>query len=180
LFLGRIDETKGLEFLLKGFSGFLEKGNREVILVMVGPKGNSWRKTMRLITKLELSESTKWIDFLDNHAKMEAYAGAELFVTTPNFRSGAVLTLVEALLCGKPIIVTDEIGEIPRLAGIDECVIQYGDIEGLARLMERMLSDREYSSRIAWKGREYIIDNLKWSDVTKRLVNVYENCIRDA
>lgn len=179
LFLGRIDETKGLEFLLKGFSRFLEKGNHGVILVMVGPKGNSWRKTMRLIAELELNDSTKWIDFLDNSAKMEAYAGAELFVTTPNYRSGAVLTMVEALLCGTPIIVTDEIGEIPRLAGIDECVIRYGDIEGFAQLMERMLSDKEWSRQIACKGRKYITENLKWSDVTKRLADVYENCIRN-
>jgi glycosyltransferase involved in cell wall biosynthesis len=150
-----------------------------VDLLMVGPRGNAWRKTMRLISDLKLSDSIRWIDFLDKSVKMEAYAGAEFFVTTPNFRSGILLTSVEALMCGTPIIVTDEIGEIPRLAGIDECVIRYGDIEGLAQLMERMLSDGEFSRRIVSKGQKYIMDNLKWIDVTREIVEIYESCIHN-
>jgi len=179
LFLGRIDETKGLDFLLRGYARFRANGNHGPTLLLVGPRGNSWRKIMRLIRDLKLSDSVRWIDFLDKKNKMEAYAGAEFFITTPSFRSGVLLTPVEALMCKTPIIVTDEISEIPRLAGIDECVIRYGDIDGLAQLMKRMLSDGEFSRCIANKGRKYIVDNLKWTDVTGRLVKIYESCIHN-
>jgi len=84
----------------------------------------------------------------------------------------------EALLCGTPVIVTDDCGcgEIVEKA---ECgyLVRYGDVTGLGRMIRFALEHPDVNERMVEAGRRYIEEHLAWESVVKQVEEMYENCI---
>ncbi len=64
LFIGRIDKTKGLDFLLKAFYSFKNEENSKIKLVIAGPPGNFQNEFLNLLKRLKLSNEVIIFDYL--------------------------------------------------------------------------------------------------------------------
>ena len=84
----------------------------------------------------------------------------------------------EALLCGTPVIVTDDCGygEIIKEA---ECgyLVHYGDVAGLGEALKFALEHPDVNRGMVEAGRRYIEEHLVWGNVVKRVEEMYEGCI---
>ena len=83
----------------------------------------------------------------------------------------------EALLCGTPVIVTDDCG-CGELIKEAECghLVHYGDVPGLAETLKSALEHPDINKRMVEAGRRYIEEHLTWESVVKQVEEMYESC----
>lgn len=176
LFLGRLHKRKGLDFLIKSFEIVLRK-NRDVNLVIVGPDEGYKYELEKISKSLEISDHIKFIDFVEK--VNEAYIDADVLVYPAIYEIFGLVPF-ESILCGTPVIVTDDCG-CGELIQNAECgyLVKYGDKYGLARMIMYVLNNPDETQKTVKNGKNYIYDNLDWRKIVIEMEKVYENCIRD-
>lgn len=175
LYLGRINKSKGLDFVIKAFSKLIKEENN-IVLVIAGSDDGYKIELEKLIKKLDLSDKIKFTGFVDENDKISAYVDAGLFVHTVRYMGGVGLTALEAILCGTPVIVTDECGEVIKEA---DCgyLVRCGDVNDLKEKMKLVIENPEEGKVMQEKGEKYIEENLSWGNVIKKVERVYEEAI---
>jgi glycosyltransferase involved in cell wall biosynthesis len=139
LFLGRIDPKKGCDLLLRAFSEIAAQ-HPELHLVMAGPSTGHWRQELQAITdEAGVSDRVHWPGMLLGDAKWGAFAACDAFVL-PSHQENFGIAVAEALACGRPVLISDQINIAPELAQ-DGCGLVEPDTpEGTKRLLERWLA----------------------------------------
>ncbi len=177
LYAGRVHKIKGIDFLIRAFNSFVQSWNGgDVALVIVGPD-DGYRSVLEdLVEQLGLSAKVKFIGYIAPLAA--AYQDADVLVY-PSVYEIFGLVPFEALLCGTPVIVTDDCGcgEIIEEA---ECgyLVHYGDVVGLAEALRFALEHPDVNKRMVEAGRRYVEEHLAWESVVKQAEEMYEGCIR--
>lgn len=108
LSLGRLHIKKGLDLLITAFAE-LEKEIDNIRLVIVGPDEGFLSNLIKLSRELKIENKVVFTGPLYQEKKLEAYVDSDVFVLaskSENFGN----VVVEALACGKPVIVTNKCG----------------------------------------------------------------------
>lgn len=158
--IGRMDEQKGYENLIRAYKILLDKGYREWKLKIYG-NGNYQTKIEKLINKLELEKSVELKPSIKDITI--AFKDAAIFIL-PSRYEGYANVLIEAMACGLPvvsynwlmgveeIIKDNENGSVVYLKdrynyfkGID-CI---EDSEKMAEKIEILIKDKEMRRKIS-------------------------------
>lgn len=127
LFLGRLDIWhKGLDRLLMGFAASLKEEDRGQRLSMVGPpEPGTLTRLHELCAHLRLTpgREVSILPAVRGPAKWDVFRDADVFVH-PSRKEGIPRSVVEALMLGLPVIVTQEtnVATIVEDAGAGWCV----------------------------------------------------------
>lgn len=108
LFLGRLHEIKGVDFLIKSYAELI-KERTDVILVLAGPDNGYLEKAKSLVEELTLKEHVKFTGFINGAEKLAAYVDSDVLVYPSSFEIFGLVPF-EAIMCGTPVIVTDNCG----------------------------------------------------------------------
>jgi len=176
LFLGRIAQIKGIDFLVESFYQ-LNQQREDVMLAIVGPDGG-YRSTLeRLINNLGLSKKVLFTGFLGGVDKASAFVDASILVQTSIYERGPGSPF-EAILCNTPIIVTKDTGCADVVAEVDAgYLVKYGDVNELKTMMEKILDDPTEARERTRKAKQYIIENLSYEKRVEDYERVYESVI---
>lgn len=177
LYAGRVHKIKGIDFLIRAFNSFVHSWNDDdVALVIAGPDDGSQSAFENLVEQLGLADKVRFVGFISSLAA--AYQDADVLVY-PSVYEIFGLVPFEALLCGTPVIVTDDCGcgEIVKKA---ECgyLVHYGDVAGLSETLRFALEHPDVNERMVEAGRRYIKEHLTWESVVKQVEEMYEDCVR--
>jgi glycosyltransferase involved in cell wall biosynthesis len=139
LFLGRIDPKKGCDLLLGAFAEIAAL-HPDLHLVMAGPSTGDWREELRAITdRAGVSDRVHWPGMLLGDAKWGAFAACDAFIL-PSHQENFGIAVAEALACGRPVLISDQINIAPELAA-DGCgLVEPDTATGTKRLLERWLA----------------------------------------
>jgi glycosyltransferase involved in cell wall biosynthesis len=139
LFLGRIDPKKGCDLLLAAFAVIAAR-DPNLHLVMAGPGGSPWRDELQAIAAAAgVADRVHWPGMLLGDAKWGAFAACDAFVL-PSHQENFGIAVAEALACGRPVLISDQINIAPEIAA-DGCGLVDSDtLEGTIRLLERWLA----------------------------------------
>lgn len=174
LFLGRIHQGKGVDYLIRSFGRVLENENN-AILVVVGPDDGYKRELERIIEELGIGNRVKFVDYISNVS--EAYTDADVLIYPAIYEIFGLVPF-EAIICGTPVIVSDDsgCGEIVKEA---DCgyLVRYGDVDGLKNKIIHVLNNPDEAKKKVLQGKEYIFNNLTWDSIITKVEEVYENCI---
>jgi len=177
LYVGRIHKIKGIDFLIRAFNSFIQTWTGDdVTLIIVGPD-DGYRSTLEgLVEQLGLSDKVRFIGFMSPLAA--AYQDADILVYPSTYEIFGLVPF-EALLCGTPVIVTDDCG-CGELIKEAECghLVHYGDVPGLAETLKSALEHPDINKRMVEAGRRYIEEHLTWESVVKQVEEMYESCVR--
>jgi glycosyltransferase involved in cell wall biosynthesis len=146
LFLGRIDPKKGCDLLINAFIAMRDT-DPALHLVMAGPDSSNWRTELQTFAERSgVAERIHWTGMLRGDAKWGAFAASEAFIL-PSHQENFGIAVVEALACGKPVLVTKPINIAPDLAADGCALIEDDTLEGTTQLLTRWLalSDTEKS-----------------------------------
>lgn len=176
LFLGRIHKIKGIDFLVKSFSK-LAKEVDDAILVITGPDDGYRRKAEILAENLGLYDKVKFTGRIDGRDKLSAYVDADVLVYPSIFEIFG-LVLFEAIMCGTPVIVTEDCGcaELIKEAKAGH-LVHYGDVEELKGKMLEALGHSEDCKRMVESGQKHIMKNLGWDNIAKQMTRVYSDAL---
>ncbi|MBI5102225.1 MAG: glycosyltransferase family 4 protein [Nitrospirae bacterium] len=177
LYLGKITRRKGLDFLVRAFSGLRAEDAR---LVIAGNDMGFKKEVVRLVMEKGLEDRVIFTGLLTGEEKLAAYADADVLVY-PAVHEIFGLVPFEAIMCGAPVIVTDDCG-CGEIIGREDIgyIVKYGDIAGLGDMIGRVLARRGEALEKSRRGREFIVANLSWDRIAEKYAGVYRASLAEA
>ena len=139
LFLGRIDPKKGPDLLLKAFAA-VAQSHPDLHLLMGGPVDKAYQQKLEVDSFNFYAEGrVHWPGMILGEAKWGALAACEAFVLTSHQENFGI-AVVEALACGKPVLISNQINIAPDIAA-DGCgLVEPDTLAGATRLLENWLA----------------------------------------
>lgn len=173
LWIGRYTRGKGVDYLLEGFK-ILSKKNPELKLMMIG-WGPMKEEYLLKIGDMGLSNKITIKEFVSNNELPEIYNSSDVFIL-PSINEGVPRAILEAMSCAVPVVCTN----LPQLLKVvDGCgiTVPIKDSQAIADAVEKILSDKIYSSNLGIHGRNKVLENYSWIDTVKEVIRVYEEFI---
>ncbi|NLG05992.1 MAG: glycosyltransferase [Clostridia bacterium] len=172
LFLGRIHKIKGIELLIEAFTDVL-RFRTDVILVLIGPDDGNLKSTLNLIREKGITDNVMYLGPVFGKEKLLAYFDADIYVL-PSVYETFPVTVLEAMACGTPTIVTDRCG-IAKTMGQYVSVAKYekGD---LSAMILGMLDNYATAKERAYLGQMKVMEYYGWDHIAKQYEQVYESC----
>lgn len=177
LFLGRIEERKGLIYLLKACQ-ILEKKfpNLRLIVVGDGPEKENCRKWVKL-------NNLKNVIF-EGEAKEENapfyYRSCDIFCSPAIFGESFGIVLLEALSSAKPVVAFANQGykEFFKDKKGEKFLVKPKDFKGLAQKLELLIKNKKLREEMGeWGPKE--AKNYSWSKIANRVLDFYKLCLKE-
>ena len=144
LFVGSIEPRKNLAALLQAWNE-IKDHFKDTWLIIAGTTGH----VFKLVNFLHTVERVRFLDYIEEESLPGLYAGATLFVL-PSFDEGFGLSVLEAMACGTPVIVSDG-GALPEVIGEAGLIFSLSKPDTLSIALKRSLSDSDL--RLSMKER---------------------------
>jgi glycosyltransferase involved in cell wall biosynthesis len=170
-YLGRLDYGKGLELLIPAFA---RVAPADAALVLIGPDSHSgYRTTVEaLLDQHGLRERTLLTGMLTGPDKLAALVDASL-LAQPSFHENFGLAVIEALACGCPVLVSDQVYLHPWITragvgGVVQCTV-----DAVADGLTRWLASGGPRDDAARRARPAALEAFDWNAIGLHWVEHY-------
>jgi glycosyltransferase involved in cell wall biosynthesis len=169
LFLGRIHKVKGIDLLVESFFA-ISKELTEAKLVIAGPDDGFLSALKSTIQDFQISDRVTFTGPLYDRAKLEAYRDADVYVLPSRYESFGN-TVLEAIVCGTPVILTDTcaIAGVFKRYGI---VVEF-DENSLSNALLTILEDGTKRRELTEKARSMLQKEFVFEEVVTDTETVY-------
>jgi len=162
LFCAKLQDWKRPLDLLHAFAKAAVPG---AVLIFAG-EGPLRSQIESEAARLGIAPRVRILGFANQSRLPAVYSAADLFVL-PSGYDPCPVVVCEAMLCGCPVVISDQIrGRFDLVRpGLTGDIFPFGDVDALAAVLKRLLSDRAELSALAanarrrmetWSPREYI------------------------
>ena len=135
LFLGRIDRKKGCDLLIHAFCQ-TAANDPDLHLLMAGPDRDSWAAELQQIAfEAGVADRIHWPGMLTGDLKWGALHAAGAFIL-PSHQENFGIAVVEALACGKPVLLSTEVNIADTIQKDGCAFIEPDTLEGTRRLLQ--------------------------------------------
>ncbi|MDQ3881147.1 MAG: glycosyltransferase family 4 protein [Chloroflexota bacterium] len=170
LFVGRLEERKGLMYLLRGYHR-LKKRRVDARLIVVGdgPQRGQYRRYVatRRVRDVE------FVGRVSDDDKARYFASADVFVAPSTGQESFGIVLLEAMAAGLPIVASDIHGYknvVQR--GTQGLLVEPRNHRVIAAALYSLAHDPELRQAMGDAGRDKASD-YSWERVTERVVAYY-------
>jgi len=170
--VGRIDEQKGFQQLIKILPDISKKYNVKLIVVGTGP----YLRNLKLMAeKSGLLDRVIFTGRVTDEDLPKYYNLADVFVFPTLREESFGIVNIEAMACEKPVI-TSRIGGIPTAIenGRDGILIEPGDLDELAKNILYLLDNDDVAERLGKQAREKVINEFSLDKMVEDTIKVYE------
>lgn len=184
VFVGRLDEPKKPELLLKAFSELSDdiKARAEVLIVGEGSKKEF------LISNFKFLKNVKFLGGLTREKVFEVLRESDVFVLTSNYE-GFPITILEAMSCELPIIASDvggikealtpEIGFLIKRPSFAKSFGRVKDnVEELKKALTELIENKELREKMGREARERMEKEFSLEKMLSKTENVYNIAIQ--
>ncbi len=173
LFVGRIEERKGLIYLLQAFKIIKEKQeNTRLIVVGDGPLKKNCQDFV-------LENKIKDVVFEGQVTGEEVtryFNTCDIFVSPAPFGESFGIVLLEAMASKKPIVGFANKGYLELLKGTmgEQFLVEPKNIEALAQKIEELIIDEKLRERMGEWGLEHA-QKYSWEKVADQILDFYQS-----
>jgi len=173
LFIGRLEEIKGVDILLKALGKVKDKLPKFELRI-VG-EGSQKKGLEKLMHRLDLCKQVKFLGRKIGQKLTEEYQEADLFVL-PSRSEGQPLTLLEAWAAGLPVLATS-VGDNPRMVieGKNGFLVKAGNVGSLSRGLLKAFKKRKQWKKIGQRGYNLVGKKYTWDKTAEKIYKVYKN-----
>ena len=173
LFVGRLKRDKGVLDLVRAYARLEGTATRSVLLV-VGPDEEHLRGDMETLAA-ERRGGLRFVPYTD---QPERYMAAADALCLPSYREGFGNVVIEAAACEVPTIGS-------RIYGISDAVVdgetgllhEVADVEGICKLMQKLIDDRKLRVRLGRAAREWVAKVFPEERLTADLLALYRELL---
>lgn len=183
LFVGRLEEKKGLVYLIEAMTKVLQKCP-EVVLRIVGD-GTQKTRLQQLTSEKGLSRSVLFVGAVE-HPRLPAFFEKSAVFVAPSVNldydvEGLPVVLLEAIASGLPVITTDAGGITDIIEdGITGILVPQRNADHLADSIVELLEDRELREKIALRASVKLRERFTWEAVAKKYFDVITEVCGDS
>lgn len=176
LYLGRITESKGIRDLIEAFAALPTSLAATARLLLVGPIETN--PELWLSAAAALGERVHFVGAVGKDDVRDYYEAADVFVL-PSYREGISSSLIEAMACSAPAVVS-AVGGNPEVVVDRDCgrIVPPGDVEALTKALGELIGNREERRAMGTRARERIVELFDLGTMAKRYMEVYEHATR--
>jgi len=178
LFVGRLVEKKGVQFLLEAMPAVLKKHSTvRLILAGSGPMEQELRQQAQ---RLQISDRVSFLGMVSQTELPAMYRKATLaifpfIVAKSGDQEGFGLVQVEAMGCECPIIA----GDLPAIHDIviheeNGLIVESGNIRALADAIIQTLDDKDLRLKLAEKARMQVMERFDWEVIAGKYGKIYQ------
>ena len=172
LFLSRIHKKKGLDLLIEAVA-MLDRD--DVLLCVVGPDDGFESTARDMVRQRGLEGRTLFTGPLYDRAKFEAYRAADLYVLSSRGVEGLPMTILEALYCHTPVIVTRTVDIAEMVDGRAGMAVDY-DAGQLRDAIAQTLDKPDLRKAFAQEAPVLLREHFELDPVLDRLLEIYQTC----
>lgn len=174
LFLGTLEPRKNLVRVIEAFAKFKNnfEGKFNYQLVVAGKRGWLADEYYQLVKDLGLDDDVIFTGYVGGDELKPLYTHAEFFVM-PSLYEGFGQTVVEAMACGAPCLVS-RVASIPEVAGEAAFYVDPHDTEGIGKAMAELAGNKELRENLSAKGKEQA-KKFSWERCARETLEVYKN-----
>ncbi len=177
-FVGTLVQWQGIEYVIRSMPLVLSECPHTQ-LIIVGD-GQMKQELIDLAEQIGVSDKVIFTGMVP-YQKVPLYVNASDVCVAPKvgLRSGySPLKLCEYMACGKPVVASRasglEILEDSR-GGI---LVEPGNSFELATAIIKLLQDKELKKQMGENGRRYVLENMSWESVARRVAEVFSDAVR--
>jgi phosphatidylinositol alpha-mannosyltransferase len=175
LFVGRLEDRKGLPHLLKAFR-LVRKSGCDCRLLVVG-SGPQEREARRYVMTRRLPD-VEFLGRVSDGDKVQLFKSADVYASPATGRESFGIVLLEAMAAGTAIVCSDihgYKGVVKR--GEQALLVPPGESRPLAEAILRLLADPDLRERMGRSGLERVVD-YGWEQIGARVEAYYGFVIR--
>ncbi len=191
LFVGRIEQIKGIDVLLRALGSLFSRRPElrgQVRLVVVGgaldpsddaSESEKIHELRRLVHEHRMEPNVAFTGSLDQPTLALYYAAADV-CAVPSLTESFGLVALEAMACGTPVVGT-RVGGLQTLIedGRSGLLVPAGDAEALAGAIARVLGDPRLRMHLAHGARDRA-EHYTWRMVADRVEELYAKVLTAA
>jgi glycosyltransferase involved in cell wall biosynthesis len=174
LFMGRLNYIKGPDLLLEAFCRN-SKMWAQYHLVFAGSDGGLLANLKRMVSEFGECNRIHFLGHIDGHDKSAAYKCAEILVI-PSRHEAMSIVVLEAGICGTPVLLTDQCGfdNVQRVGG---GVVIPASILGIEEGLSRLLIKTNNLTAMGKRLRNYVEADFTWTEVVNKYIEYYKRII---
>jgi glycosyltransferase involved in cell wall biosynthesis len=167
--LARLDRIKGIDVLLRAAADL------PMVRLRVVGEGPDRAALAALAQELGVAERVELLPWTDDpHAEL---AAIDVFVL-PSRNEGFPLSIVEAMLAGRPVIATD-VGSVAEAVDSDTgAVVPVDDVDALREAISLLAGSAELRARLGRAGRERALERFTAATMARRFETLYARVTR--
>jgi glycosyltransferase involved in cell wall biosynthesis len=160
------------------------KDLHDVGLIIAGPCPEYYKKKLQNICRnmKNVKLFLKWIPYEEI---IRQTINADLLFALydpiiPNNKYASPNKLFEAMMCGKPIIVSDDTS-MTDIVRKENCglVVPYGDVNAIKEVIIKLRTNPNLCKQLGKNGRKAYEEKYNWGIMEKRLINTYKKIERE-
>jgi glycosyltransferase involved in cell wall biosynthesis len=172
LFVGRLDEEKNLDDLVRALPIVLNETDAQVALV---GRGNRTDHLRTLARRIGVAERFFPLGYVPDELMPQAFAAADVFAMPGTAELQSIATL-EAMASGLPVVAADAMA-LPHLVDGNGFLYRPGDAAELGKRLAELLRDDELRERSGRRSRELALTHDHQSSLA-RFEAIYDEVAR--
>jgi glycosyltransferase involved in cell wall biosynthesis len=170
-YVGRLDQPKGLETLIKAFALLLKSGTSARLLIAGKPlvhkdetgkecpeKGEKYKQSLKqLSTDLGIEKYVEFLGHVSNTTSL--YQVSDVTVLPSLWSESFGRSIIESMACGTPVVAS-RIGGIPEIltGEFQNGLFKPGDERDLSDTIYRLMNWRYKDPQLGERCREHVLD----------------------
>jgi glycosyltransferase involved in cell wall biosynthesis len=176
LFLSRISWIKGMDILARAY-GKIARERGDVHLLIVGPdEGGYEKKVKEWLEDEAVLDRVTFTGMLTGKEKLEAYSGSDIFVL-PSYSENFGMAAVEAMACGLPIVISDQLGICREIVMADAGFVIPCDTATLSKKITEFLDNKGLCQKMSEHGRLLVEEKFTWNKITDKMITAYKEIL---
>jgi phosphatidylinositol alpha-mannosyltransferase len=177
LFLGRLEQRKGLGVLLRAYAQVKER-IPELRLVIVGPAQDRARRRYESFVEAQNIRDVIFAGFVSDEDKPRYFASADIYCAPNTGKESFGIVLLEAMATGLPVVASDIPGFAQVISsGREGILVRRDDPLSLASALSLLAGDPQLRVRLGRDGLRRA-QAFSWDRVVDQLVVAYEDAVR--
>ena len=171
LAVGKLNPGKGYEYLLKAVS----KLEREDFRLLIAGDGCLKNALLDLTRQLNLDKKVIFLGQIDNIRELIFVSDIFIF---PSLSEGMSFSLLEAMVLGKPVIVSDIEPNCEAVKdGFNGMIVSRADTVRLAKAIEYLITHPEVCKVLGEAARKTVLEKFNVQKSVKQLEELYEEVV---
>lgn len=177
LFVGRLENRKGLSYLLKAYRNIKQKAPN-TRLIVAGP-GRILRRRYEGFVENNGIKDVVFVGHVSEEMKPRYFSTADIFCAPATGRESFGIVLLEAMATGKPVVASSIEGYRCVITnGVEGILVPPKSDKKLAQALLKLIDDPELRQKMGKNGYEKA-KQYSWDKVARQVLDCYEKALSE-
>jgi glycosyltransferase involved in cell wall biosynthesis len=161
VYIGRLDENKGVPELLRFYQRLLAEGKAALDLLLVG----------KALIAIPADPRIRHVGYLQNQEKFDLLKGSEFLIIPSQFESLSMVTL-EAWAINKPVLANGRTEVLRGQCQRSNAGLWYTNYDEFKETFLALQADGDLREQLGKNGKKYFYDHYGWDKIEEKYLKI--------